>query len=145
MEVEHWTQAWLVFDDLHVMTLSQEIQDFLAGMVQIDTSDNESFRVLRRLRWMFLGHRPGFLDPSLVCVETIDARTYLDGIDQLGKDIISAAQYDLGNVIQSAIDVIKLTMTSLAETDFTPAQRLAFLQKVAGTTLTEKLPIWMKR
>lgn len=145
VEVEHWTQAWLVFDDLHVMTLSQEIQDFLAGMVQIDTSDNESFRVLRRLRWMFLGHRPGFLDPSLVCVETIDARTYLDGIDQLGKDIISAAQYDLGNVIQSAIDVIKLTMTSLAETDFTPAQRLAFLQKVAGTTLTEKLPIWMKR
>jgi len=141
--VQRWTHAWIVFDDLHSLPLGQEIQDFLAGLALMANSGNETYQVLRRLRLMFLGKCPEFLDPALACVERINARTYLDGIDDLGRDIMSAAPYAKGEVIHDVIDTIKDMMATLEELDNNPALPLSILQKVASTTLTKKLPNWM--
>ncbi len=140
--VERWTRAWLVFDDLHILTLSQEIQDFVAAIAQMGNSDNGTFEVLRRLRWVFLGNCPAFLDPALMCVESIGEQTYLDGIEKLKHDIMSAAPYAQAVVIESVIDTIKDMMRLSAGATDSPAKRLALLQNVVSVTLTKKMPIW---
>ncbi|OAI84706.1 hypothetical protein AYO28_02150 [Pseudomonas putida] len=140
---ERWSLAWLVFDDLHIMTLSQEIQDFLAALTQMANSDNHTFDVLRRLRWVFLGKSPAFVDPALVCVESVGAQTYMDGIEALGRNILLAAPYARNDVIDGAISTIKNMMKALYRPSIPPAERLLILQDVAGMTLTEQLPNWM--
>ena len=140
--VERWTRAWLVFDDLHLLTLSQEIQDFVAAIAQMGNSDNDTFEVLRRLRWVFLGNCPAFLDPALACVESIGEQTYLDGIETLKQDIMSAAPYAQTADIESVIDTIKEMMRLSAGTTDSPAKRLTLLQEVFSVTLTKKMPIW---
>lgn len=141
--VERWTCAWLVFDDLHILTLSQEIQDFIAAIAQMGNSENHTFDVLRRLRWMFLGNCPSFLDPATVCVESIGEQTYIDGIEELKHDIMAAAPHAQGGDIESVIDTIKEMMELSAEASDSPAKRLTLLQKLASSRLTKKMPIWM--
>ena len=144
-QVQLWTHAWIVFDDLHVMAINQEIQDFLAGVAQMANSGNETFQVLQRLRWMFLGQCPTFLDPSHICVENIGAHTYIEGIDALAQDIMSAAPYAKSEVIRDVIDTLKLMMEEAGVLSDNPATQLKLLQRVASMTLTKKLPIWMNQ
>jgi hypothetical protein len=140
--IDQWTFAWVVLDDVQAMTMNQDVQNFIAAIIQMSNSGSGQYQVLERLRWMFLGECPGFLEPSQVCIETLSAETYAHGLEALADDIASAAPYAEGESIRDATSIIKLTMKHLLKISPKPSANLRFMQDLASEVLTSKLPTW---
>lgn len=65
-----WQRVWIVLDDLTEASLSDEVKELLAGLTCARMTEASIPEELRRLRWIFLGRRPEFLERPTV--ETLD-------------------------------------------------------------------------
>ncbi len=76
-----WPLAWIVLDNLTYDTLSKDVADLIAGLCGDKLEEAAVPEQLRRLRWIFLGHKPDFVIDAKACIEPLDPMTF--GIDAM--------------------------------------------------------------
>jgi hypothetical protein len=138
-----WERAWIVLDDQHARELPVEIQSFVAGMIGADADENTVPESLRRLRWLFLGKLPGFLQPADITTESLDPGVVDPvAIAALMNTALAAAdrttQRDLAEEarsIRSLAGLLQSRMQMVGEYN----TLLAMCQFLVGTKLTELL------
>jgi trypsin-like peptidase len=67
-----WPMAWIAFDRLGEIALTAEVKDLIAGLTGGSVAETSVPAELRRLRWLFLGFAPDFLDCSLLTPEALN-------------------------------------------------------------------------
>jgi hypothetical protein len=71
---ERWPTAWIVVTGLWKSRLTEEVRDFVAGLIGGRSAEDAVLSQLRRLRWVFIGYAPDFLAVSEVTRELLDPR-----------------------------------------------------------------------
>jgi hypothetical protein len=68
-----WPIAWIVLDDLTENSFSEGgVRDLIVGLIGGHAAESAVPEDLRRLRWIFLGYKPDFVDLAQACHEVLD-------------------------------------------------------------------------
>jgi hypothetical protein len=137
-----WRIAWIALDRLPETSISQEVKDFIAGLIGADSDEGSLPPVLRRIRWLFLGYRPDFLVEDDVLEEALN--TAIPDADQISSVLTSA--YAAVNKKPEAEEMEKFRRTLLGITDFISragkpdTERLFWIQGTLGALIKGFLP-----
>jgi hypothetical protein len=136
-----WPFAWIAIN-MAGATISEEVQDLLAGLIGAKVAENAMPRQLRRLRWLFIGDAPDFLSPDQYKLEELDP--LLIGVDEIIVAIKNLADSFAFEFSENAILVASGLVEVVTADDGSPAAlnphtRLAYFQRSLFPSIRKKI------
>lgn len=131
----HWERIWIVLDDVADEAELGEVKDLIAGLLGVGMDDSPLSDELGRLRWIFLGWRPSFLD-GLVAPEILDPAKVGDlEIESCVRALVDSLARTIGADVEFALEYVRTvsTIESIRSGLANPATRLAWLQSIIGS------------
>jgi hypothetical protein len=71
-DIRPWEVAWIVIDGMSDSSFTSEVQDLVAGLTGGNLGEASMPQELRRLRWLFLGRVPDFVDRLQITHEALE-------------------------------------------------------------------------
>ncbi|MGQ3178428.1 MAG: trypsin-like serine peptidase [Blastomonas fulva] len=128
-----WSKVWIVLDDVSEESVTSEVRELIARLLGVGAEEGTIASELRRLRWVFLGWRPGFLDGLLEPERLDQCQVGRDEVEQCVSALVDSL--DLGSgaevSVQNAMKLVNFT-TESSKACAEPSTRLEALQEIVG-------------
>ncbi len=138
---QRWNLAWIALDDLTAEGMTPEVMDFVAAMTGVGRDETALHPVLRRLRWLFLGHRPDFFAEGEITVEVFDPnfpdardiQVFLESVAVAGRRVNVAG-------LQGFSDAVHAVIGAMDAGQLEPSMKMKAIQELSGRMLPRFLP-----
>lgn len=136
-----WPIAWIAINVVGA-TISEEVQDLLAGLIGVKFNETSMPRQLRRLRWLFIGEAPDFLSTDQYTIEELDPRLVnSDDIIAAIRLLADSMAFDIQDTdLELATVMVNLvTAPDGHPSAVDPTKRLAYFQRTLFPNIREAL------
>lgn len=133
VQQQRWERIWVVVDGANEGAFSPEVSALLTALIgKSGESDDAHNAELRRIRWLFLGAKPDFVNAIEACIEPLDQdllndEDIADCVRAFAESFNSAPSTEVLQLVLGYIEIRRIGEASRGTYE-NPATRLRYLQ-----------------